>query len=177
MPEPVSIITFAGVAVLGGAGCLRETQARSSGVSDQAGFVAETARSLVARNDLTASIIGNRAEVMSELYELAGEHAQPGWDGAEAPAVSEAVLERAAELIAALPSSVPNPELAVDPDDAAIALEWSNGPHRVFSVSVGESQRMACAGIDGTDVWHNVSRFDGATVPPFVLHGIQKVLG
>lgn len=85
-------------------------------------------------------------------------------------------MEQARRLILALPPTIPNPELAVDPDDGAISLEWYAGRSRVFSVSVGNSPRMACAGIDGTDSWHGVASFDGAKAPTFVLQSIQRVL-
>lgn len=177
MPEPVSLIALATVATVGGAGCLRETRSRTSGVSIQAEFVVNAARELVDRNDQTASIAGHRATVLSDLHELAAEHSQPGWDGGEAPPVSAIAIKNASNLILALPSSVPNPELAVDPDDGAIALEWCGGPSRIFSVSVGNSTRMACAGIDGGYSWHGVAPYGGATVSDFVLQGIQRVLG
>jgi hypothetical protein len=111
-----------------------------------------------------------------EFSKLLGSHSTKGWDGAEASPVSPVALGRARDLILALPTSIPDPELAVDPDDGAISLEWYAGPSRVFSVSVGLSARMACAGLDGTDSWHGVAGFDGAKVPDFVLQSIQRVL-
>lgn len=128
------------------------------------------------RRDRSLSITGLRGAVLSELMELRNEHSEKGWDGAEAPPVAAVALDRARELILALPFSIPNPELAIDPDDGAISLEWYAGPSRVFSVSVGLSSRMACAGLDGTDSWHGVARFDGAKVPDFVLQSIQRIL-
>lgn len=175
MPEPISLIAFTSVG-LGGAAGLRDVSNRRSGFSEHADFVAREAQILIEKNDRSFSIIGERGKVLSELLELQAEHSTPGWDGAEAPPVSPIAMDQARRLILALPSSIPNPELAVDPDDGAISLEWYAGPSRVFSVSVGTSSRMACAGIDGTDSWHGVASFDGVKAPPFVLQSIQRVL-
>ena len=113
--------------------------------------------------------------VSPDLSDLLIAHSSKGWDGADAPPVSPVALDRARELIMSLPLSIPNPELAVEPDDGAVSLEWYAGPSRVFSVSVGNSPRMACAGIDGTDSWHGVARFDSAKVPDFVIQSIQRI--
>lgn len=56
----------------------------------------------------------------ADLEEILKQHSTPGWDGAEAPPVSPVAMDQARRLILALPPSIPNPELAVDPDD---------GPH------------------------------------------------
>lgn len=114
--------------------------------------------------------------IAPDFSELLQAHRSKDWDGAEAPTISPVALDRARELIMSLPLSIPNPELAVDPDDGAVSLEWYAGPSRVFSVSVGNSPRMACAGIDGTDSWHGVARFDSAKVPNFVIQSIQRIL-
>jgi len=175
MPEPISLIAFTAVG-LGGAAGLRDISNRRSGFSDHANYLAREAKSLVEKNDRSLSMIGQRGKVLSALMDLQKEHEQVGWDGAEAPPISAIALNQARELILALPPSIPNPELAVDPDDGAVSLEWYGGPSRVFSVSIGNSPRMACAGIDGTDSWHGVARFDGTKLPDFVVQSIQRVL-
>ena len=176
MPEPVSLIALVATAGIGGAATLRDVANRRSGFSDSARYVAHRVSSLVQKNDQAFSTTALRNAVLSDLVDLAGEHSECGWDGAEAPPVSHIASQQARSLILALPAEVPDPELAVDPDDGAIALEWYTGPARVFSVSVGSSTRMACAGIDGTDAWHGVARFDGNKVPEFVLQSIRRVI-
>jgi len=59
-----------------------------------------------------------------EFSKLAKAHSHPGWDGAAAPPVSPIALNLVRELLLSLPPSIPNPELAVDPDDGAVSLEW-----------------------------------------------------
>lgn len=175
MPEPVSLMAVA-VVGFGSATVLRDVSNRQSGFSESANFVARQVQSLVVKNEQAFSATALRNSVLSELVDLANEHNEKGWDGGEAPPVSRIAVRQAQDLIVALPADIPDPELAVDPDDGAVALEWYVGPAQVFSVSVGTSQRMACAGMDGTDAWHGVARFDGAKVPEFVLQGIRRVI-
>lgn len=176
MPEPISLIAITAVG-LSGVAALRDISNRRSGFSDQAIYLAREAKTLIGKNDRSLSLIGQRGAILSELMDLKREHSQRGWDGGEAPPVSPVALDRARELIISLPPSIPNPELAVDPDDGAVSLEWYAGPSRIFSVSVGRSFRMACAGIDGTDSWHGVARFDGTKLPEFVIQSIQRIIG
>ena len=114
--------------------------------------------------------------VDSTLAELLASHGELGWDGAVAPALTGATLENVRAFVMALPAWVPDPEFAMDPDDGAVSVEWYGGPSRIFSVSVGLSDRLACAGMDGTDSWHGVTRFLGGVVPDFVLQSIRRVL-
>ncbi|MCF7676169.1 MAG: hypothetical protein K9M97_12545 [Akkermansiaceae bacterium] len=174
MPEPISLIAFTAVGLSGAAG-LRDISNRRSGFSDYANFLAREAKTLVEKNDRSLAMIGHRSAVLSALMDLKNEHSHRGWDGADAPPISPVALDQARDLIMALPPSIPNPELAVDPDDGAVSLEWYAGPSRIFSVSIGNSPRMACAGLDGTDSWHGVARFDGVKLPEFVWQGIQRV--
>lgn len=115
-------------------------------------------------------------QIDSILSELLESHGKIGWDGAEAPALAEATIVNVRAFIQALPPWVPDPEFAVDPDDGAVSIEWYGGHERNFSVSVGKSDRLACAGIDGTDSWHGVVHFETGKVPDFVLQSIQRVL-
>jgi len=115
-------------------------------------------------------------QIDSKLSELLESHGISGWDGAEAPALADATIVNVRAFIQALPPWVPDPEFAVDPDDGAVSIEWHGGPARVFSVSVGLTDRLACAGIDGTASWHGVVHFETGNLPDFVLQSIQRIL-
>lgn len=125
--------------------------------------------------DKSISLRGPHGELFSELDSLVAEHSTPGWDGDSAPPVSFATLQNAKDFIGALSHSTAKPELAVEPDDAAISFEWHVGYRKVVSVSVGESDRLAVAGLDGVDHWHAVLKFDGANLPPLVAESIQRI--
>jgi len=121
----------------------------------------------------TASLQVPHAALLDELEALIAEHSAPGWDGKLAPAVPYVTALNAREFIKALPASISSPELAVDPDDAAISFEWHGGFRKVFSVSIGVSGRLACAGLNGTDRWHAALAFNGERLPAQVLEGIR----
>ena len=60
------------------------------------------------------------------------------------------------------------PEFAPEPD-GAISLDWIQSRHRLFTLSISASNRLAYAWLDGTDKGHGVARFDGRTIPRRVL--------
>ena len=161
---------------IGGATALRDVSNRRSGFSESAHIVARQVQTLVGKNEEAFSATALRSAVLSDLVNLAKEHSKRGWDGVEAPPVLRIAAQQSRNLILALPADIPDPELAVDPDDGAVALEWYAGPSRVFSVSVGTSQRLPYAGIDGIDAWHGVARHDHTKVSGFILEGIRRVM-
>lgn len=126
--------------------------------------------------DNAFSLQGPHAGLFDTLENLIAEHSTPGWDGQEAPAISYLIAQNAREFIRALPASIPAPELAVDPDDGAISFEWHGGFRKVFSISIGASGRLACAGLNGTDRWHAALAFDGERVPELALQSIRKIV-
>lgn len=114
-------------------------------------------------------------ELVAELELLTAEHSKPGWDGDSAPPVSYATFQNAKDFISTLGTSLPKPELAVEPDDASISFEWHSGYRRVVSVSVGDGERIAIAGLDGVDEWHAALKFDGVSLPEFVTQSIRRI--
>ncbi len=153
---------------------LRSGARTSSATSVEGQFARSQVTEVWDRFEDTISLQSPHSEVLSELEGVVAEHSLPGWDGGEAPAVSFQTFENAKEFIASLPSWAAAPELAVDPDDASISFEWHSGYRRVFSVSIGESGRLACAGLDGTDQWHAALGFTGQ-LPAFVSDSIRRI--
>lgn len=121
------------------------------------------------------SLLGTRKEALRNLYEVALECADADWDAAGALPVDPLAVETAADLIRALPDSLPVPEVAPEPD-GGISLDWIQSRHRLFSLSVGSDDRLAYAWLDGTDKGHGVSRFDGTEIPARVLALIESIL-
>ena len=66
-------------------------------------------------------------------------------------------------------------EFAPEPD-GSISLDWIRSRSNFFSVSVGASDRLAYAWLDGTDRGHAVARFDGDSVPSRILEGIKALV-
>jgi hypothetical protein len=90
------------------------------------------------------------------------------WGGEGAEPISSAAVARASALVRALPHGFELPECAPEPD-GSISLDWIQSRKRFFSVSIGTSDRLAYAWVDGTDRGHGVTRFDGQHVPQVIL--------
>lgn len=147
----------------------------NSAVSDEAQSLARTACALVRAAEGTQSLFGEKAKMLSQLRALANDCAQRGWDGAGAFAIDPAALQNAEDFVRALPEGIPLPECAPEPD-GAISLDWIQSRHRLFSLSIGPSNRLAHAWLDGADRGHGVDRFDGVSVPERVLSLIKSIL-
>jgi len=113
---------------------------------------------------------------ISQLRQLANDCAEPGWDGSEAYPIDPDALQNAEEFVRLLPYGFPDPECAPDPD-GSISLDWIQSRHRLFSLSIGNSSRLAYAWMDGTDKGHGVACFDRSSIPLRVLSEIQSILG
>ena len=120
-------------------------------------------------------LFGGKSAAISRLRALATECGLQDWDGNDASAIDPSALQNAEDFVRALPEGIPMPECAAEPD-GAISLDWIQSRHRLFSVSVGQSSRLAYAWLDGADKGHAVARFDGFIVPRLVLSGIQSIL-
>jgi len=123
----------------------------------------------------SVSLFGDKSVALSELAALFEECSEDGWDGGQADAISEAARSNVKAFITALPWEMEMPELAAEPD-GSVSLEWDGGFRRLFSVSINGGTRMAYAGIDGTDRWRGVARFDGDNVPQIILESISRVV-
>ena len=172
MLEPIS--TTAGICWLGYA-ALNAYARPGSAVSAEAQAVTRAASALVRSAEDSQILFGGKAAVISRLRALANDCAEQGWDGHQACAIDPGALQNAEDFVRALPEGFPAPEFAPEPD-GSISLDWIQSRRRLFSLSVGSSNRLAYAWLDGADKGHGVARFDGFSVPSRVLSGIQSIL-
>ena len=121
------------------------------------------------------ALFGAKKALISDVYAAAAECAQEDWDGGGAAAIAPLVVDRAVELVRALPAHVPLPEVAAEPD-GGLSFDWIASKARVFSLSIGMTQRLSFAWIDGADRGHGVVRFDGDSVPLRIIEGIHDVM-
>jgi hypothetical protein len=168
MPEPVSVAIVPGYAM-----AYRATRIRSA-VSREAAAVRASASAIVASTERSFALFGAKSAVIERIYEVAAGCENDGWDGEDASGISSAVYERAIGFIRAFPDGLPLPEVAPEPD-GSLSLDWIVARAIMFSVSVGETNRLAFAWIDGTDRGHGVARFDGDAIPARVLDGIREI--
>jgi len=118
---------------------------------------------------------GPKLAAITKIWELVNECNTVGWDGADADPLFHLAGAFAEDFVRALPSNVPMPEFAPEPD-GSISLDWIQSRHRIFSLSIGTSRRLAYAWLDGTDRGHGVAHFDRGIVPLRVLEGIRMIV-
>ncbi len=147
----------------------------NTAVSLEAQAVRKAACDVISCAERSDSLFGIKATVISELWKLADECEIADWDGNQALPLGEAAVDGAIAIIRALPGGVPMPEIAPEPD-GSISLDWIQSRHRLFSISIGSSLRLAYSWLDGADKGHGVSRFDGWKIPTRVLEGIQSIV-
>lgn len=167
MPEPVST-------AIAGYTLALYLATRSSAVSPEAAAVRDAASAIVASRERSLALFGAKGSVIERIDELALECAGDGWDGEDGLCIPPEVIERAVGFVRALPDGLPLPEVAPEPD-GSISFDWIVTRTRMFSVSVGTTNRFAFAWIDGTDRGHGVARFDGDTVPARILGSIRDL--
>jgi len=93
---------------------------------------------------------GESLRRIAEAYE---EAAVPNWDGYGAAPVSAAARAWAEFVVSLLPTTLPPPEVAPDPD-GELTLEWYRGPGRVFAFSIRPDGRLSYAGMFGRATSH-----------------------
>lgn len=169
IPKSISLYRLAGYASL-----VSYTWGGSA-VSVEAQVATKAASALVRSVESSRALFGRKAAIISQLWGLAHECAEPGWDGYGAHAIDPTALRNAEMFLRALPEDLPMPECAPEPD-GSISLDWIHTRHRLFSLSVGPNDRLAYAWLDGTDKGHAVARFDGVSVPQRVLAEIQSIM-
>src|SRR5882672_2454453 len=137
-----------------------------SAVSPEAKAVSKAATAVVESMERSHVLFGEKSAVLSQLRALA--------DDTEALEIHPFALLWAEVFLRALPSAVPLPELAVEPD-GSISFDWIQSRTRLFSLSLGSNRRLAYAWIDGTDRGHGVVTFDGERIPQKILQGINSI--
>jgi hypothetical protein len=173
MPEPVS--TTIGICLLSYAtaqGVVR----RNTAVSSEAQAIRDAVTAVVDWTERSQALFGQKAAAISSLRALANEGGHAGWDTDDACAIDSATVLLAESFIRALPDGIPMPELAPEPG-GSISLDWLPARNRLFSLSIGATDRLAFAWLDGSDKGHGVARFDGHTVPSRVRQGIESIIG
>lgn len=173
MPEPVSVI---GLGVLAGYTALQIAARANSAISPEAQQVRQTIIAVVDTTERSIVLFGEKQTAISEIWKLFKECDEPGWDGDGALPVNCLAASLAEDFVRALPDGFPMPEFAPEPD-GGISLDWIESPTRLFSISFGLNNRLACAWLDGTDKGHAVASFDGESVPLLIQQGVKAIVG
>jgi hypothetical protein len=147
----------------------------NSAISAEARSVRRAASAIAESVERSQVLFGAKSVAISQIMALANECAETGWDGDDATPIDRVAARTAVQFIRVLSDNVPLPEFAPEPD-GSISLDWIQSRHRLFSLSVGSSNRLAYAWLDGSDRGHGVSRFDGESIPPRVVAGILEIM-
>jgi hypothetical protein len=169
MPEFVSTIgLFVGYTMLNAA-------ARSgTAVSNEAREVQRSASIVAHQTEQSVALFGEKRSVISQIWSLAAECSETGWDGEGAKPIDEVAATLASDFVRALPDRSPLPEVSPEPD-GALSFDWIESRHRLFSLSIGTSNRLAYAWIDGAERGHGVAVFDGENIPLRILQGVAEI--
>jgi hypothetical protein len=98
-------------------------------------------------------------KALKMLKEIWEETREENWDGYGASPVSVLAFLNARAFLSNLPTTVPIPEITVEPD-GEIAFEWYLQPRWVFSVSVGSNNELTYAGLFGRNKIHGTEYFE-----------------
>jgi len=169
MLEPISTVSLCtGYAAL-------QVFARSrSAISREAQDVRKVATALVDSAELSQALFGEKVAAVSQLRALANECAQQGYSGDKDAGIDPLAVLIAESFLRALPDGIPLPEFASEPD-GSVSLDWIQSQTRLFTLSVGITNRLAYAWLDGADKGHAVARFNGESIPPLILEGIKAI--
>lgn len=170
MPEPVSTLSFYFLGYV----ALSNYARGGSAISGEAIAARNAASALVESVERSQALFGDKAAAISRLRALAIECGQENWDADGAAMIDPRAMFNAEAIVRALPIGVTLPEFAPEPD-GSVSLDWIQSRTRQFSLSVGRSQRLAYAWLDGTDSGHGVATFDGSTIPPRIIEGIFAI--
>jgi hypothetical protein len=149
---------------------------QGSAVSVEADALTRAAISVARSAENSWTLFGDKSAALSQLAELADECTEEDWDGNRAEALDLVAVGRSEDFVRVLPTGVPLPDFAPEPD-GSISLDWIQSRCRMLSVSVGRSNRLAFAWLDGSDSGHGVAKFDGTTVPSIILERIHFITG
>jgi len=108
------------------------------------------------------------------LAEAANEAIELDWDGYGARPVNVAAVNRAALLLRALPTTIPEPEIGVEPD-GHIGLDWYGGPGRAFTITIRGNGELKYATLFGRDRNYGSAQFV-EEIPEQVAYHLGKFL-
>jgi hypothetical protein len=114
------------------------------GLSPAATDLATRMKGVFAQFREPLSLGGGYQSALAELEEVASEAGIRDWDGHGAIPVSAMAVEHTIRLLSALPTNIPAPEIAADPD-GEISLDWYRSPDWVVSISVGARGELSFA--------------------------------
>jgi hypothetical protein len=135
------------------------TPKRSTARSPSAKLVAKMVED-VRMHLVTSYVVRERIlRALEELDTVRKEASFQGWDGYGANPMSAEAYLCARRFLESLPTTMPPPEIGADPD-GDVALDWSFGPRKTMSVSIGHNGRCSFAWMLGQSSFRGTDWFD-----------------
>lgn len=148
----------------------------NTGVSHDANYLRNSIDSIDESDEITSLYLERKFKFLEALVGAVLIALDDDWDGYGAERVIPEAIKTARQLgeaLHVLPSDVPPPEIAVEPD-GEIAFNWQSAADQMFSVSVGTRGRLSYAGLfGGEDVYGSTFFVD--VLPTNILLAIKKV--
>lgn len=146
----------------------------SSGASDDAVRIASQFRDFFGRFVQSATGSERVLEPRQAIYELVSRCGRDNWNGEGAEKITDDAATRAVELLMALPSYLPIPDIFPDPS-GAISFEWYRRPKHRLVLSVYGNGTIEFAGLLGTgnEVYGEASLGNG--LPEIVRFNLRQL--
>jgi hypothetical protein len=112
-------------------------------------------------------------ETLRSLARVYEECSVENWDGYNARPIREDAFFEAEKLIKMLPSTLPMPDIAPEPD-GGISLEWYRGVRMLIAISLRGENDIIYAGLFGPNRIRGAAYF-GSSLPKEVLEKIQDL--
>lgn len=123
--------------------------------------------------DCSPSVTIDKDALIQEFDDVFEECSVDNWDGYDAKAISIDSCREAIRFVRSLPTMIPLPEIAVDPD-GEVALEWYEGPRKVFTVSIGSRNEITYAGLFGFNKVNGTECFYDE-IPKAILDNLDRL--
>ncbi len=118
------------------------------GFSDAAKYLNAEAQRL--RTEQQEAVTFSRQPCFDELWEAWQPCKEANWDGEGADPIEHETYQNAYRLIEALPSGLPSPTIAAEPD-GHLSFEWYKHPRRLLSVSISPDGTLYWAALVGSE--------------------------
>jgi len=144
----------------------------SPGTSSEAGSVRRHLQELHQAFVDAESLHGAATREMQDAFLDCREE---NWDGYDASPVSDTTFLRAREFLSQILPRFPAPTASAAPG-GSLVFEWFVSPRRRFLASIGEDERVAFAGVFGSDPIHGTTTFNRDIPPEIIQHLVRLFL-
>jgi hypothetical protein len=146
----------------------------SDGTSSAAAAVREVMQEALSALARSIAVRKTAEAAIAELGSLQRVAAERNWDGYGALPLDPRAAEHALTFLQALPTTVPAPDVSVDPD-GEVDLLWQRDPTTTISVSIGPNGRLTYAALVGTAQSCGTEWLAGE-IPQPILDSLARVL-